>query len=119
MEKIEDTAQFSSGNIFEQITVKQEPELNGETDFKQSLNNVLDYQAVKVEWKDGFHAAMCEKESKQMFNFKIEAGDPEMAGRVVDGGLRGTEKEEETSPFAYGNLNTVIFVLEACKPIVL
>ena len=48
MEKMEGTAQFSSGNMFVQITVKEEPELIGETDFKQNINNALDYQAVKA-----------------------------------------------------------------------
>ena len=106
MEKMEGTAQFSSGNMFVQITVKEEPELIEEIDFKQNINNALDYQAVKAEWKDGSDGsdvAMCERESKQMFNFKTEAGDPEMAGRGVDGCLMLRLKEEETSPDPNGN----------------
>ena len=118
MKKMEGTAQFSSGNMFVQITVKEEPELIGETDFKQNISNVLDYQAVKSEQKDAsnvFDAAMWERESKQILNFKIEAGDPEMVGRGVDCGLKGRLKKEETSQDPEGNLNFVSFVLEACK----
>ena len=100
MEKIKDTAQFKSGNVFVQNTVKKEPEVIGETGFKQNINNVLDYRAVKSEQKDAYNAsdaAMWESESKQIFNFKIEAGDPEMVGRGMDCGLKGRIKEEETS----------------------
>ena len=103
MEKIKDTAQFKSGNVFVQNTVKKEPEVIGETGFKQNINNVLDYQAVKAEQKDGSDAAICERESKQMLNFKTEAGDPEMVGRGVDSRLMWRFKEEETSPDPNGN----------------
>ena len=69
----------------------------------EDLKNVL----VKPEFQDVCHTEMRLGEYNQAINIKLEAGDPEAAGRGVDGGLRGRLKEEETSPDPEGNLNTV------------
>ena len=72
------------------------------------IKNVL----VKPEHQDMSHTEMRQYEYGYAMNIKLEAGDPEAAGRGVDGGLRGRLKEE-TSPHPYGNLNTLpIFTLK-------
>ena len=105
MEGIEDTAQYSSWNNVIPTSLKQEPEYDCETSFEQNMNNVLDYQILKAEPKDGSDGSdvvMCDGD--EALEVKLESEDPETAGCGVDGSLRGKFKEEETSQDPNGNL---------------
>ena len=104
METFEDSAQCSSEPVLVQTSVKQEPVSDSETDLEQDINK--SDQTIKAEpqdGSDGSDAAMYGSDCDQDLSVKLEAGDPEAAGRGVDGGLRGKLKEEETSPHPYGN----------------
>ena len=111
MEKTGNAAHYFSGNIFIPASVKQEPESDCETN-EENTNNVLDYQVMKAEPKDcsdDSDSAMLDSDEDEASKVKVEAGDPKMGSRGVDGGLRGRLKEEETSPDPNGNLNTFLF----------
>ena len=56
---------------------------------------------VKIEPQDD--TEMLDSKDNLDLSVKSEAGDPEAAGRGVDGGLRGRLKGEESSPDPNGN----------------
>ena len=53
--------------------------------------------SVKTEPQDGSDTEMLDSKDDLDLSVKSEAGDPEAAGRGVDGGLRGTLKEDVSS----------------------
>ena len=131
METVEHNAQCSSQNIFIQTSVKQEPVFDDEIDFEQNINkndqtikaepqdgsdgpHAAMYDSygdqdvsvkLEVDGSDGPHATMYDSYGDQDLSVKLEVGDPEAAGRGVDGGLRGRlrEEEQDTSPHPNGN----------------
>ena len=99
MERIEDAAQPCIGNNF---IPKHEPEFKHDICFEEKINNFEDDKVIKTE-PDELDAGMCNSEDSEDVSVKLEAGDPEAAGRGVDVGLRGSFEEEETSPDLNGN----------------
>ena len=98
---MEDTAQNSNENVFIPTSVKEEPESDCETG-EENTNNVLDYQVIKAELKDGSDAAMYDCDDDEVWKVAFKEGDSEMVCRGVDGSLKGRLKEE-TSPDPNGN----------------
>ena len=104
MEIDNDTAQSSSENFVKQTSVKQEPECDYGIGFEEYKVNDLYFGNIKTEPQDAFDTAVCDSEDDQDLPVTFEAGDPEVAGRRVDDGLRERlEEEQQSSPDPIGN----------------
>ena len=69
------------------------------TEHQELHKSIQDIQdpSVKTEPQDGSDTEMLDSEDDLNLPIKFEAGDPEAAGRGVDGGLRGRLKNEDVA----------------------
>ena len=83
--KVEYDDYHTSVERFDNLGVKSEP---------QDIQS----EKCKTEFEDGSDAEIFDSKENRDLSVKPEAGDPEAAGRGVDGGLRGRLEEDFTSP---------------------
>ena len=95
--KVEYDNYHTSVKIFDNLVVKPEPQ------------DIQD-ENCKNELKDGSNAEIFEEEKRDL-SVKPEAGDPEAAGRGVDGSLRGRLEEDFTSPGIHYSKNLTFHLI--------
>ena len=98
--KVEYDDYHTSVERFDNLGVKSEPQ------------DIQD-KKCKTEFEDVSDAEVFDSKGNQDLLVKPEAGDPEVAGRGVDGGLRGRLEEDFTSPgIHYSKVLTFYLVLD-------